>query len=280
MQPDPRSVLGSTKGAVFRPQRLIDLQAAEAGKIRLVATGNKDTPYVTLSYCWGKNRTQPGRTTTPNMNQRLAAPFDLNDQPKTIQEAVWVARNLGFRYLWADSLCIVQDDDNDKSVQIGDMHRIYSAAYLTISAARSNDSDHGFLANLCPPPSTAVRIKCLLPNYQAGSVILSKHTIHPDPLHQRAWALQEHLLSNRLLIFGTNNLRGSCRDRRLHNGPDFVTLGLDSAAEDLCDKGFFPPLRNWSIGRSPIGVRGLGQSGGSWCRTLLRGGCQFLVIGF
>lgn len=35
------------------------------------------------------------------------------DLPKTGQDAVFIVRKLGFRYLWVDSLCIIQDDEDD-----------------------------------------------------------------------------------------------------------------------------------------------------------------------
>ena len=54
-----------------------------------------------------------------------------------------LASLLGFRYIWVDALCIIQDDPTDQSYQIGEMATIYSSASLTILAASGENSDAG-----------------------------------------------------------------------------------------------------------------------------------------
>ncbi len=45
-----------------------------------------------------------------------------------------VSRSIGYRYLWVDSLCIIQDDRQDKDLQISMMDEIYRSATLTLAA--------------------------------------------------------------------------------------------------------------------------------------------------
>jgi hypothetical protein len=54
--------------------------------------------------------------------------------PRTIRDALEVTLSIGYRFLWVDSLCIVQDDDEDRDLQIDMMDEIYSNATLTIAA--------------------------------------------------------------------------------------------------------------------------------------------------
>jgi hypothetical protein len=54
--------------------------------------------------------------------------------PRTIRDAIEVTRAIDYRYLWVDSLCIIQDDEQDRDFQIAMMDQIYSNADLTIAA--------------------------------------------------------------------------------------------------------------------------------------------------
>lgn len=63
---------------------------------------------------------------------------------------------LGERYLWVDSLCIVQDDKKDKAVQIAAMDLIYSSAVLTVAAASGISADTG-LSGISAGPRTFQR---------------------------------------------------------------------------------------------------------------------------
>lgn len=66
-------------------------------------------------------------------------------RPSTPKDAVIVTLNLGIRYLWIDSLCIVQDDLIDKRVEISKMSSIYQNSYARLVAASTDSSHQGFL---------------------------------------------------------------------------------------------------------------------------------------
>jgi hypothetical protein len=108
---------------------------------RSVVTAPKIFEYVALSYIWGK-------TLTPYVNDKsLRGP--LEDKlpsclPNTIEDAMKITINLGFRYLWVDKYCINQDPNCiDLQTQLGAMDLIYHAAAVTIIAAAGDDSDSG-----------------------------------------------------------------------------------------------------------------------------------------
>ncbi|KAH0563408.1 hypothetical protein GP486_002029 [Trichoglossum hirsutum] len=70
--------------------------------------------------------------------------FNISDLPKTIQDAVTVTRNLGLKYLWVDSLYILQDSEEDKLRELPRMADYYKNSSVTIAAGRSSCKD-GFL---------------------------------------------------------------------------------------------------------------------------------------
>jgi hypothetical protein len=54
-----------------------------------------------------------------------------------------LALKLGFRYIWIDSLCIIQDDAEDWEVQSALMSEIYQNAVLTLAATSSTGDNEG-----------------------------------------------------------------------------------------------------------------------------------------
>lgn len=65
------------------------------------------------------------------------------DLQNTIIDAMYACMKINHRYLWIDSLCIIQDDKDDLSEQIACMSDIYSGASLTIIAGWSDNADSG-----------------------------------------------------------------------------------------------------------------------------------------
>ena len=61
-------------------------------------------------------------------------------KPKTIRDAITLTQELGIRYLWVGSLCIVQDDMDGKASLI-EMHQVYHSSYLTIIAGVGDHAD-------------------------------------------------------------------------------------------------------------------------------------------
>jgi hypothetical protein len=127
--------------------------------------------YTSLSYCWGGD--QPFRTTKCTLPTKLdhISPTSL---PKTLQDAASVTRQLGLRYLWIDSLCIIQDDPLDMTRELSTMHTIYKNATIVIAAEFPTNVHRWFL--LQQPFEASIK----LPFGHEGGV---KGRIHlgPDP---------------------------------------------------------------------------------------------------
>jgi len=123
---DPRSLLENTS------LKLVELPPASTGR------------YIALSYCWGKGL--PITSTSKNLEKHKENDgIKYMKLPSTLQDAVFLTRYLGLRYLWADCLCIIQDDKADWEKEASRMADVYSNAYLTIAATRASHCGEGFL---------------------------------------------------------------------------------------------------------------------------------------
>ena len=171
--------------------------------------------YVTLSYCWG------GPQSLELRQNRLAeyiAGIPVRKLPQTILDAFHITKRLGFRYIWIDSLCIVQDDIDDKAREISNMTTIYKHSTLTIIAANAQSVEEGFLGPREDFIATQDRIPFLCKDGTLGTVALStsppvmSYNSQDNPIERRAWTYQERLLASRVLIYSHNGLRFACRN--------------------------------------------------------------------
>ncbi|KAJ4401194.1 hypothetical protein N0V91_008092 [Didymella pomorum] len=97
--------------------------------------------YVTLSHCWGQ--VDSLRLLKGNYDQfKRGVPVD--DLPRTFQDAVYFAASLDqVGYIWIDSLCIIQKDTADWTVESVKMDSVYSNSFLNLSATASWNSHGG-----------------------------------------------------------------------------------------------------------------------------------------
>ncbi|CAE7186803.1 HET domain protein pin-c2 [Pyrenophora teres f. teres] len=85
-------------------------------------------------------RTVPFTTTIATFRERRERILFVQ-LTKTFQEAVQTTRALGIRYLWIDSLCIIQGDPDDWAREASQMSLVYQNALITIAAAASKSGD-------------------------------------------------------------------------------------------------------------------------------------------
>lgn len=116
------------------PSRLLDVGQRDGSQLpRLIETTEPDVlgPYAALSHMWG--RQIPLRTLQGNYEEmKLAIP--MWKLSKNFAQAVIATRELKLRYLWIDSLCIIQDLPSDWNKEAATMHKVYSHAEVTIVA--------------------------------------------------------------------------------------------------------------------------------------------------
>ncbi len=122
---------GVAAGSSSFPKRLVDVGNEDRPPRLVIPPVGSSGQYVALSHCWGGR--QPLTTKTSTLAERQNA-IPLPTMPLTFQHAVHVTRRLGFRYLWIDSLCIIQDSTSDWEEQAGQMQHVYEGAVVTIAA--------------------------------------------------------------------------------------------------------------------------------------------------
>jgi hypothetical protein len=63
--------------------------------------------------------------------------------PQTFQDTIMLARSIAIKYVWVDSLCILQDDTKDWESESKAMRNVFQNAALVVAAAGSSDSTQG-----------------------------------------------------------------------------------------------------------------------------------------
>ncbi|KAH7131809.1 heterokaryon incompatibility protein-domain-containing protein, partial [Dendryphion nanum] len=188
-------------------------------KIRLVDVGQYcivdstlSEQYFALSYVWGGVRRL--FSNVENIDA-LREKGSLRDRapsiPRTVLDAIKLVSKLGYRYLWVDSLCIVQDLASEKHDQVAMMHKIYAAAYATIVQQTGSDANAGL------PGVRAGSRSFISTKTRIGNHIMMATANHALPrilsssIHStRGWTLQEVLMSTRCLHFFSKQLTFVC----------------------------------------------------------------------
>jgi hypothetical protein len=136
------------------PTRLLDLHYGDLSSVRLVKTGQEGVtgPYVTLSHCWGKRTKENEFLTTQGETEELymMTGIKISALSKNFQQAISVAKFIGIRYIWIDSLCIIQGKHSDFGVEGDLMHKVYRNSYCNIAAADAEDSRGGIFRERNP----------------------------------------------------------------------------------------------------------------------------------
>ena len=215
------------KGAEkWRPTRLIDVGPPLEDRgpslcITAHAQGKELQQYLTLSHCWGSY--QPARLLQQNYDSMLAS-IPLESLPKTFIDAISITKRLGFRYIWIDALCIIQDSPKDWNHEATLMEEVFKNSTCTIAASGAVDGTGGCFVSRDPLqvqpavvglvfPSVPWQVGYPSPRHREIRIIADpqQNIRQPTKLFRRGWVLQERLLSRRSLYFGESQLFWECR---------------------------------------------------------------------
>ncbi|KAK1977645.1 heterokaryon incompatibility protein-domain-containing protein [Colletotrichum cereale] len=193
------------------PTRLIDVGPTGSPVLRLVETAGGipgDTRYIALSHRWGDSKKhRPFCTRLKDNNghdiESFKRSIPFQDVPQTFKDAFEATRRLGIRYLWIDSVCIVQGEGGDFSSEAKRMEDVFSSAYCVLAASRASNQRDGFLRNR----EREQRRFITIPQKHSTSIYVcemmddfGRHVLDGD-LNRRGWVLQERALAQRTIYF-------------------------------------------------------------------------------
>ena len=198
------------------PTRVLDVGNEKCSTVRLIEPRPQamNGPYLTLSHCWGQTEViKLTAATIDSMQDGISIP----ELPALYQDIITVCRQLEIRYLWIDSLCIIQDQELDWTREIAAMGEVYSNALCNIEAAHAADVSGRLLfsrnqTRITPFPVTVEWHKDgPLPFFLIDLSVQLENDMNEAPLLKRAWVLQEQLLAKRSIIYSKTQLHWVCR---------------------------------------------------------------------
>jgi hypothetical protein len=220
-----KDTIDSDEGAEL-PSRVLDIGTSSNPQLNLVVTAGQHGNYAAVSYCWGTEENANLRTTKSNISA-FTEKINEHELPQTIRDAVLVARQLQIRYLWVDSLCIIQDSDLDWKHESQYMGRIFENALCTIAATEAAHCNEGLsLVNSQNENQRyktnlgSTRIPCVYQGEEHGDMLMAylpddafdfDFDITDSRWYGRGWVVQERVLSRRIIHFSKKQLYWECQ---------------------------------------------------------------------
>jgi hypothetical protein len=207
----------------------------EAAEKYLPASWRSDRLYVTLSHCWGNAEFI---RLTDDKFVEFQQGISMEKLPKTFREAIDFARRLSkdVRYIWIDSLCIIQQNREDWLAESARMYQIYNSSYCNISATRASNSEMGLYSerqshilweddvnlnvegipghNVGPVhgQTFGLRGKESIQRCRVLDLSFWERNVDEAPVNRRGWVLQERLMAPRVLHFCDGQIAWECRE--------------------------------------------------------------------
>ncbi|KAK3386866.1 heterokaryon incompatibility protein-domain-containing protein [Podospora didyma] len=159
----------------------------------------------------------------------------------TFRHVFDVTRSLGFRYLWIDSLCIMQDNDSEKAAEIAHMEEVYSDSSLNISATDAESGSDGLIfdrnplaVNPCRRTMVSTSAQKSLSNSEPLIACTPWQNEFRDyvteaPLNKRVWVFQERTLTPRVVYFTKKEIYWECHSLR---APEIHPVGGEGHCGD------------------------------------------------
>ncbi|KAL8837534.1 MAG: hypothetical protein Q9170_002493 [Blastenia crenularia] len=201
----------------YYPPRLVEILSHGEGTDLRICLTHEDVPtgpYMTLSHRWGNASFL--KLTLSNLSD-LVKRFSTADLPRTFQDAIFVARKLGCKYLWIDSLCIIQNSTEDWLHEAGLMSEVYANSHCNIAATWNSSSDDGLFTQRNVSEVEGIVVVPQWPSlknttFRVVEFGLWDSLVTSAGLNKRAWVVQERLLAPRILHFGRTQLAWECQE--------------------------------------------------------------------
>lgn len=169
------------------PTRLVDTRPENGTScVRVVNSASisslaESVDYVALSHLWNESHTS---LTTAGL-ESMKSGIPLSTLSGALNTAITAAHDLGYRYIWTDSLCVIQDVEESRREECANMASVFRNAALTLVLDSIENGVEDFRKALAESDSGFA-------------------------WDTRAWALQERLLSRRFLHLGQEQMYWEC----------------------------------------------------------------------
>jgi hypothetical protein len=202
--------------------------------------------YIALSYVWGGvQQLQLSRSNYNLLTQPGSITSSTTQVPRTIQDAIILCKGISEKYLWCDSLCIIQDAPEDRNIQIMNMNHIYSHALLTLVAASGSNANAGLpgvrLGSASIQDSQRINGLELIPGRSDLWPLIKSST-----WFTRGWTFQEYVLSKRLLFVVSGAVVFLCQKALFREDAGLNSIPSERKRYLLCGMGHISPTMSAS----------------------------------
>ncbi|MCJ1475823.1 hypothetical protein MMC13_004487 [Lambiella insularis] len=170
--------------------------------------------YATLSYVWGASTGfQATMSNIADLEHEGGLRKFEKSIPRTIRDAIRLVEDLGERYLWVDSLCLIQDDEENLLGMIQKMDLVYGHSYFTIIAASGKDAEAGLPGLQLERQGILQYVEEIQPGLKVAVCEHLESHLLKSVYETRAWTFQERIFSHRTIIFRENQVFFQCQDK-------------------------------------------------------------------
>ena len=205
-------------GSSFVPTRLIYIGSSNKSVVKLIETlespRSNQPQYMALSHCWSD---EAGAVLTTANHKSMRDRIPVESLSRSFGDAISFTRALGVRYLWIESLCVLQDSPEDWARESVLMMNVFSNAMCTIATSSISHSE-----DECIPDRFDELSSCTLISSKRKRLQMTSGRPRPFlkdlfgtrgglmPFTDRAWVFQERLLSHRVIHFYSNAMLFEC----------------------------------------------------------------------
>lgn len=224
---EQHSSCSDTVDSEWRPSRLLDVSRK---LIRLLDCSKEQAmgPYASLSYCWGFD---PFPVLSAKTMPQLLAGVPSSFFPKAFKQAFITAQRLGIDYIWIDCYCIIQGSDHKAQVdweyEADRMRQVYANAIINFGNAHAAGPKEGLFSARKSKDLQSITIQwrpelgssktqyyiCTNIHLSEGEVLNQSFLrLRDSVLRKRRWAIQECVLSPRMLSFTNQEVFWQCSE--------------------------------------------------------------------
>lgn len=206
--------------------------------------------YLCLSYVWGK--AEVVKVVKSNLEQLqtpgvLDGPEKQISLPRTVRHAMHLTRLLGERYLWVDSLCMLQDDEESQNQHLNCMASIYAYANAVIIPIDGTDAESGIRGLKNAPSALARRVDQEIIPFGDRRILRRIHftTGGEESLSSgiekvyfsRGWTFQEFRFARRRICFDHDSVWFQCCREVKFEDHSYTQL-FDDVRDRILDAGY------------------------------------------